>query len=83
MNYNDLVRPATADEINSYDRIQAILDTLDDEIVSEIIDKVGELVFYCKPFAKTPRSTLYSRVYRLAKRYGVTVHDFTTWYCID
>lgn len=79
--YNDLIRPATAEEMAIYNRVEAVLDTLTDEETMDFIETVGDRVF--RTFDKAKDKAIYQRVYRLGKKYGFTVEELETWYCID
>lgn len=79
--YNDLIREATAEEMAIYNRVEAVLDTLTDEETTNFIETVGDRVF--RTFDKATDKAIYQRVYRLGKKYGFTVDELETWYCID
>ena len=79
--YNDLIRPATTEEMAIYHRVEALLDTLTDEEVTNFIETVSNRVF--RTFDKATDRAIYQRVYRKKKKYGFTVDELETWYCID
>ena len=76
--YNDLIREATREEMHIYYRVEDVLDTLTEEEEARFIEIVGDRVFDYKR-----DKAIYNRVYRLGKKYGFTVDELETWYCID
>ena len=79
--YNDLIREATDAEMAIYNRVEKVLDTMTKEEEAHFIETVGDRVF--RTFDKAKDKAIYNRVYRLGKRYGFTVEELETWYCID
>ena len=77
--YNDLIREATAEEMAIFNRVNEVVNNLDDEKAERFIEIVGDRVFE----AWTGDRNIYQRVYRLGKKYGFTVEELETWYCID
>ena len=79
--YNDLIREATDAEMVIFNRVEAVLNTLTEEEEARFIETVGDRVF--RTFDKATDKAIYNRVYRLGKKYGFTVEELETWYCID
>lgn len=79
--YNNLIREATNEEMAIFNRVEAVLDTLTEEQEAHFIETVGDRVF--RTFDKATDKAIYNRVYRLGKKYGFTVEELETWYCID
>jgi len=76
--YNDLIREATAEEMAIYHRVEDVLDTLTEDEETRFIETVGDRVY-----DYTRSKAIYQRAYRLGKKYGFTVEELETWYCID
>ena len=76
--YNDLISEATNEEMAIFNRVEAVLNTLTEEEEARFIETVGDRVFDYKR-----DKAIYNRVYRLGKKYGFTVDELETWYCID
>lgn len=76
--YNDLIREATREEMHIYYRVEDVLNTLTEDEETRFIETVGDRVY-----DYTRSKTIYQRVYRLGKKYGFTVEELETWYCID
>ena len=79
--YNNLIREATETEMAIFNRVEAVLNTLTEEEETHFIETVGDRVF--RTFDKATDKAIYNRVYRLGKKYGFTVEELETWYCID
>ncbi len=79
--YNNLIREATDAEMSIFNRVETVLNTLTEEEEARFIETVGDRVF--RTFDKATDKAIYNRVYRLAKKYGFTVEELETWYCID
>ena len=79
--YNDLIREATDAEMVIFNRVEAVLNTLTEEEEARFIETVGDRVF--RTFDEATDKAIYNRVYRLGKKYGFTVEELETWYCID
>ena len=79
--YNNLIREATETEMTIFNRVEAVLNTLTEEEEAHFIETVGDRVF--RTFDKATDKAIYNRVYRLGKKYGFTVEELETWYCID
>ena len=73
-------RPATLDEIRIYNVVNEYANTLTDDQYFDLVDQVSEYVF---AWRKDERRKAYQKLYRLARKIGVTVADLGTWYCID
>ena len=76
--YNEVAREATVEEVKVYNKVEEVLNTLTDEEYEKVIETVSERVF-----GMDNNKTTYNKVYRLAKKYGFTVEEMETWYCID
>lgn len=79
--YNNLIREATDAEMAIFNRVEAVLDTMDEDEAEHFIETVSDRVF--RTFDKATDKAIYNRVYRLGKKYGFTVEELETWYCID
>ncbi len=79
--YNNLIREATETEMAIFNRVETVLNTLTEEEETRFIETVGDRVF--RTFDKATDKAIYNRVYRLGKKYGFTVEELETWYCID
>lgn len=69
-------REATAEEIRDYELIEKLTARFDDDEFSEIVDMLGE---YFLSYGEA-RKAAYSKVYRFAKKLGVTVKVLDNWY---
>ena len=81
MMYSELTREATAEEMEIFNRVEAVTKTMDDDEYEHFYETIGDKVFYT--IVKVPYKTIYQRVYRLGKKYGFTVDELETWYCMD
>lgn len=79
--YNELIREATTEEMVIYEKVESILDTLSEEEEEQFVETVGDRVF--RTFEEATDKAIYNKLYRLAKKYGLTVEECETWYCID
>lgn len=79
--YNDLIREATDEEMAIYEAVNEVFYNLDDDEAERFTETVSNIVF--KTFDKATDRAYYQRAYRLGKKYGFTVNDLFTWYCID
>ena len=79
--YNNFIREATETEMAIFNRVEAVLNTLTEEEETHFIETVSDRVF--RTFDKATDKAIYNRVYRLGKKYGFTVEELETWYCID
>ena len=81
-NYEALgIREATREEMHIYYRVEEVLDTLDESEVERFTEIVSNRVF--QTIADESPKAIYQRIYRLGKKYGFTVDELETWYCID
>ena len=69
-------REATAEEIRDYELIEKLTANMDDEEFAEVLDMLGE----CFINYGEARKAAYSKVYRFAKKLGVTVKALDNWY---
>ena len=76
------VRPATEAEVESYKAVEAIVQTMDRDTFESFVDTIADYVFYFSEDRKE-RSRVYGRVYRMAKKLGVTVGMLYDWYTMD
>lgn len=70
---------ASKEERAIYQKLNAQMNTLDDERVDKTMESIGAYIWA----DSTERKRAYSKVYRIAKRFGVRVNDLVTWYCMD
>lgn len=69
-------REATAEEIRDYELIEKLTADMDDEEFSAICEMLGE---YFINYGEA-RKAAYPKVYRFAKKLGVTVKTLDNWY---
>ena len=69
-------REATAEEIRDYELIEKLTANMDDEEFTEVLDMFGNYFFS----HGESRKAAYSKVYRFAKKLGVTVKALDNWY---
>ena len=69
-------REATADEIRDYELVEELTQEMDDEEFSGIVDMLGE--YFLNDYEA--RKAAYPKVYRFAKKLGVTVKTLDNWY---
>lgn len=69
-------REATTEEIRDYELIEKLTARFDDDEFSEIVDMLGE---YFLNYGEA-RKAAYPKVYRFAKKLGVTVKALDNWY---
>lgn len=69
-------REATAEEIRDYELIEKLTANMDDEEFAEVLDMYGNYFFS----HGEARKAAYSKVYRFAKKLGVTVKTIDNWY---
>lgn len=81
MMYSELIREATAEEMTIFNRVEAVTKTMTEEEFEHFYETIGDKVFHT--IVDAPYKTIYNRVYRLGKKYGFTVDELETWYCID
>lgn len=69
-------REATAEEIRDYELVEKLTADIDDMEFAAIIDMLGD---YFMNYGEA-RKAAYSKVYRFAKKLGVTVKALDNWY---
>lgn len=69
-------REATAEEIRDYELIEKLTADIDDGEFMKILDMLGD---YFMEYGKARRAA-YPKVYRFAKKLGVTVKTLDNWY---
>lgn len=69
-------REATAEEIRDYELIEKLTADIDDGEFAKIVDMLGD---YFMSYGEA-RKTAYPKVYRFAKKLGVTVKTLNNWY---
>ena len=69
-------REATAEEIRDYELVEERTKDMDDGEFAEIVDMLGE--YFLSYGAE--RKAAYNKVYRFAKKLGVTVKVLDNWY---
>ena len=74
----NFVRTATAAEIETFEKVDAIMLTLDDDKADAIVEEIGDYVF-----AMTDREAAYQRVCRIGEELGLTAEELTTWYACE
>lgn len=74
-------RVAVTDEeiIKQWHKVNNILSSLDDDTFQDYIEIIGDYQFAYS----IERKRAYSRVYRIAKKLGLTVSDLVLWDCIE
>jgi len=69
-------REATAEEIRDYELVEELTKDINDCEFAEIVDMLGE---YFLNYGEA-RKAAYNKVYRFAKKLGVTVKVLDNWY---
>lgn len=69
-------REATTEEINDYELVEKLTADIDDGEFSEICEMLSD---YFMSWGEA-RKAAYGKVYRFAKRLGVTVKTLDNWY---
>ena len=69
-------REATAKEIRDYELVEELLKDMDDEEFAEVLTMLSD---YFMSYGEY-RKTAYPKVYRFAKKLGVTVKTLDNWY---
>jgi len=69
-------REATAEEIRDYELIEKLTADIDDGEFMKILDMLGD---YFMEYGEARRAA-YPKVYRFAKKLGVTVKVLNNWY---
>ncbi len=74
-------RVAVTDDkiISRWHKVNNILSSLDDDIFQDYIEIIGDYQFAYG----AERKRAYNRVYRIAKKLGITVNDLVLWDCIE
>lgn len=66
--------------IAKWHKVNDILSNLDDNTFQDYIEIIGD---YQWAYETAERKRTYNRVYRIAKKLGVTVNDLVLWDCIE
>lgn len=74
----NFVRTATATEVETFEKVDAILLAMDDDKAEAIIDVISDYVF-----AITDREAAYEQVRRAGEELGLTVEELTTWFSCE
>ena len=69
-------REATAAEIRDYELVEKLTKDMDDEEFSKVLTMLGD---YFMDYGEA-RKAAYPKVYRFAKKLGVTVRTLNNWY---
>lgn len=80
MNDLGLVRYATPEEIIQFEKVDALLNKVDEFWFDDIVVALSNYMFEYRP--KATRK-YYQRVYRQAKKLGVSTKELITWYCVE
>lgn len=75
--YN-VVREATKEEVKVFNKVEAIIANMTEEEFENFVEVISKRVFDYKS-----DKAVYNKAYRLAKKYGITLNEAETWYCID
>ena len=75
---NEFIREATSEEMAIYNKVEEVVNNLSDEEAERFTEIVSDRVW-----DYTTSKTIYNKVYNLGKKYGFTVAELETWYCID
>ena len=78
--YSEFVRSATAEEIAIYEKVEAILDILPDDVVDTLIEVIGDYAFSIDPAEK---KKLYKALAQSTASLGVSVKELETWYWVE
>ena len=73
-----MFREATKEEMKKYNKVEAVVKAMTDDEFDKFVEVIGERVFDW-----TSNKAVYNKAYRLAKKYGLTMEEVETWYCID
>ena len=73
------IRPATAEEIEIYERVDAMMVAMPDDEFDTVLDIVNEFAFAYG----AERRKAYNKIYRLAKKLALTVKELETWYWVE
>jgi hypothetical protein len=75
-------RVAVTDDkiIKQWHKVNDILSSLDDDTFQDYIEMIGNYVWECDT---AERKRAYNKLYRVAKKLGITVNDLVLWDCIE
>jgi len=71
-------REATKEEIKVYNKVEEVVRSMNDDEFGKFVEVISERVFDYKN-----QKSIYNKAYRTAKKYGLTLDEVETWYCID
>lgn len=71
-------REATKEEIKVYNKVEEVIRSMNDEEFDKFIETISARVFDYKN-----QKSIYNKAYRTAKKYGLTLAEVETWYCMD
>lgn len=71
-------REATKEEIKVYNKVKEVVCSMNDDELDKFIEAIGARVFDYKN-----QKSIYNRAYRTVKKYGLTLDEAETWYCMD
>ena len=71
-------REATKEEIKVYNKVEEVIRLMDEEEFEKFIEVISARVFDYKN-----QKSVYNKAYRMAKKYGFTLNEVETWYCMD
>ena len=74
------IRYATQEEVNHYEMVAKLLDSVDEVFLTKCIDAIGD---YVAAYIPSEVRRTYNRAYYYAKRLGTTVPLLANWYFID
>lgn len=69
---------ATNEEVKVYNKVEAVVKEMTDEEFENFVEVISLRVFDYKS-----DKAIYNKAYRLAKKFGLTLNEAETWYCID
>lgn len=74
------IRYATQEDINHYELVAKLLDSVDEVFLTKCIDAIGD---YVAAYIPSEIRRTYNRAYYYAKKLGTTVPLLANWYFID
>ena len=77
--YENYIREATEEEVKVYKMVESKLDEMTEEEVEEIIEAVTD---WTSAWGSEKKNS-YNKVYRIAKKLGVTTGELETWYYVE
>lgn len=77
--YNNLYREPTQQEMANYHKVDKLMMLWQDDYADNVIECIGNYVYALREESKA----CYQRVYRIAKKHGLTVPMLVDWYCIE